>query len=93
MINYLTDMFYFQDMTDLRRLEVPPSPTDMYSLACKHFQTAKTLFENIINPNEEVKYLTFSLEKYWWISCESEFFVQRQFCISIAIKEDILVAF
>ncbi|ESO92094.1 hypothetical protein LOTGIDRAFT_202629 [Lottia gigantea] len=47
----------YKEMSDLRRYEPGPTAIDMYDVSCKCFHQAKTLFESIPSPNEEVQSL------------------------------------
>ncbi|XP_064620991.1 N-alpha-acetyltransferase 35, NatC auxiliary subunit-like [Lineus longissimus] len=44
---------HFKEMTDLRRYDMKPTSEDLYISACKCFQQAKLLFENLPNQNSE----------------------------------------
>lgn len=46
-------------MNDPAKYNYERASTEMYGLACKHFHQAKTFYENIPNPNEEVSLLFF----------------------------------
>ena len=46
--------FLSQEMTDLTKYDPPVTPVHMYSGACECFQQAKTFYESISNPSEEV---------------------------------------
>lgn len=44
-------------MNDLSKYNYERASTEMYGLACKQFHQAKTFYENIPNPNEEVSFV------------------------------------
>uniref|UniRef100_A0A0L8HPX5 Protein MAK10 homolog n=2 Tax=Octopus bimaculoides TaxID=37653 RepID=A0A0L8HPX5_OCTBM len=47
----------YKEMNDLSKYNYERASTEMYGLACKQFHQAKTFYENIPNPNEEVQNL------------------------------------
>lgn len=44
----------YKEMTNMNRFELKPTAVDLYMAACKYFHQAKTLFENVPNPTEEI---------------------------------------
>ncbi|GAB6018981.1 hypothetical protein CHUAL_013993 [Chamberlinius hualienensis] len=44
----------YQEMNEALRYESKQSASDMYLAACKFFHQAKTLFENVANPSDEI---------------------------------------
>lgn len=47
----------YKEMNDPAKYNYERASTEMYGLACKHFHQAKTFYENIPNPNEEIQNL------------------------------------
>lgn len=46
---------FFQEMSDLKKYNPPPGSADLYLAASKHFQQAKLILENVLNPDPEVR--------------------------------------
>uniref|UniRef100_A0A3B3E2Z6 N-alpha-acetyltransferase 35, NatC auxiliary subunit n=1 Tax=Oryzias melastigma TaxID=30732 RepID=A0A3B3E2Z6_ORYME len=44
----------FKEMSDLKKYNPPPGSADLYLAASKHFQQAKLILENVLNPDPEV---------------------------------------
>lgn len=42
-------------MSDLKKYNPPPGPSDLYLAASKHFQQAKLILENVPTPDHEVR--------------------------------------
>ncbi|GAB1609824.1 N-alpha-acetyltransferase 35, NatC auxiliary subunit-like [Argonauta hians] len=47
----------YKEMNDLSKYNYARASTEMYGLACKQFHQAKTFYENISNPNDEIQNL------------------------------------
>ncbi|KAL4227585.1 N-alpha-acetyltransferase 35 NatC auxiliary subunit [Mactra antiquata] len=45
----------FKDLTNLSRYNPTPSAIDLFTTSCKYFLQAKTLYESIPNPSEEIQ--------------------------------------
>lgn len=45
----------YKDMTSFSRYEPTPTPLDLFSTSCKFFHQAKTIYEAILNPTEEIQ--------------------------------------
>lgn len=52
----------YKEMTNVNRYEVKPKAVDLYGAACKYFHQAKTLFENVPNPTDEVRILNANVD-------------------------------
>ena len=50
-------------MTSFSRYDPTPTPLDLYTTSCKFFHQAKTIYETIVNPTEEVSLISMILRQ------------------------------